>query len=824
MSLAEINLKIGGMHCAACARRLEKVLGELPGVDEARVNLALEKAFLRYDPGRASIERIHEAVQQAGYSVVPELLHLSFTVTGLNCAACVQRVEKALSSIAGVHEARVNLASGRAFVTYDPQLTNEAALRQAVIASGYGVEESGGASAEDRDAAQFKAARRKMIIAWLFTLPIMIWMIPEMFFHYIPFGHKAMHYGMIVLAAPVLLWPGREVYSGAWRGLRHGSANMDLLIAIGTAAAFITGFLSFFTPIANYAGIAAMIMAFHLTGRYLEARAKGKASAAIRRLLQLEARTANLIVNGEEREMPIDQVQVGDLMIVRPGEKIPTDGIVEEGESSVDESMATGESMPVAKGKGDAVIGATINREGVLRIRASRVGKDTFLAQVIRLVEEAQGTRVPVQEFADRVTGWFVPAVLVVAALTLGLWLILPGQMRAVLTAAAPYLPWVNPDLSTANLALISVVAVLVIACPCALGLATPTALMVGSGLGAANGVLIRHGAAIQLLLEAKTIVFDKTGTLTKGEPAVTDLYPAVGMPVGELLRLAAALEQGSEHPLARAVLERARQEADLELPPAESFAALPGKGARAQVEGRAVLLGNRRLMLENGISFDSLQDTSDSLEREGKTVVYVAVDGKAAGVIAVADVLKADAAATLEELRRRGYRTVMLTGDNPATAAAIAEAAGIDRVLAEVLPGDKAAEIKRLQEGGERVIMVGDGINDAPALTQADVGIALGSGTDIAIESSDITLVKGDLSAVITALNVSRATFRKIRQNLFWAFFYNLVAVPVAVLGLLHPVMAEIAMASSSITVVSNAIRLRRAKVREVPGLDYVA
>ncbi len=362
------------------------------------------------------------------------------------------------------------------------------------------------------------------------------------------------------------------------------------------------------------------------------------------------------------------------------------------------------------------------------------------------------------------------------------------------------------------------------IACPCALGLATPTALMVGSGLGAANGVLIRHGAAIQLLLEAKTIVFDKTGTLTKGEPAVTGLYPAVGMPVGELLRLAAALEQGSEHPLARAVLERARQEADLELPPAESFAALPGKGARAQVEGRAVLLGNRRLMLENGISFDSLQDTSDSLEREGKTVVYVAVDGKAAGVIAVADVLKADAAATLEELRRRGYRTVMLTGDNPATAAAIAEAAGIDRVLAEVLPGDKAAEIKRLQEGGERVIMVGDGINDAPALTQADVGIALGSGTDIAIESSDITLVKGDLSAVITALNVSRATFRKIRQNLFWAFFYNLVAVPVAVLGLLHPVMAEIAMASSSITVVSNAIRLRRAKVREVPGLDYVA
>ena len=462
-----------------------------------------------------------------------------------------------------VAEARVNLANGRAFVTYDPQLTTEAALRQVVLDSGYGVAETGSEGAADMETTRFKTARRKMIISWIFTLPIVIWMIPEMFFQYAPFGHGTMNYGMVVLAVPVLLWPGRETFSGAWRALRHGSANMDLLIAMGTAAAFITGPLSFFTPIASYAGISAMIMAFHLTGRYLEARAKGKASAAIRRLLQLEARTANLIVDGDEREVPIEQVQVGDLLIVRPGEKIPTDGTIEEGESSVDESMATGESMPVAKEKGDAVIGATINREGVLRIRAFRVGGDTFLAQVIRLVEEAQGTRVPVQEFADRVTGWFVPAVLAVAALTLGLWLILPDQMRVFLSAAAPYLPWVDPGLNTANLALVSVVAVLVIACPCALGLATPTALMVGSGLGAENGVLIRHGAAIQVLLEAKTIVFDKTGTLTKGEPAVTGIYPAAGMSTGELLRLAAALEQGSEHPLARAV-RAARQEADL--------------------------------------------------------------------------------------------------------------------------------------------------------------------------------------------------------------------------------------------------------------------
>ncbi|MEW5785472.1 MAG: copper-translocating P-type ATPase [Bacillota bacterium] len=816
MNMQEQSLKIGGMHCAACARKIESELGRLAGVAEARVNLATEKAYLRYDPERVGTEQIHNIIEQAGYSVVPEREHLSFTVTDLSCAACVRRVEQALRRVAGVEEARVNLATGQAFITYDPGQADEAALRRAVLDTGYGVGESReAAAADDRESSRFAAARRRMLIAWVFTLPVIIWMIPEMFFHYAPFGHGSMNIGMIVLAAPVLFWPGRETLGGAWRALRHGSANMDVLITMGTTAAFITGPLSFVFPIANYAGIAAMIMAFHLTGRYLEARAKGRASEAIRRLLQLEAHTANLLVDGDEKQVPIEQVRVGDLIIVRPGEKVPTDGSVEEGESSIDESMATGESMPIAKGPGDQVIGATINLEGVLRVRATRVGSDTFLAQVIRLVEEAQGTRVPIQEFADRVTGWFVPAVLVVAALTLGLWLLLPGSMRVVLNAAAPFLPWVDPGLSPFSLALISVVAVLVIACPCALGLATPTALMVGSGLGAENGVLIRHGAAIQALLEAKTIVFDKTGTLTRGEPAVTDIVPAGAFSETELLRLAGGLEQNSEHPLARAVMARARQAAALAIPGTDTFTALPGKGVRARIEGKEVLLGNRRLMLENQIDITFLEETIDHLENQGKTVIQVAADGSAAGVIAVADVLKADAPAALEELRRRGYQTVMLTGDNPATAAAIARAVGIDRVLAEVLPGDKAAEIRRLQEEGRRVIMVGDGINDAPALTQADVGIALGTGTDIAIESSDITLIKGDLAAVVTALNISRATFRKIRENLFWAFFYNLVAVPVAVLGLLHPVIAEIAMASSSITVVTNATRLRRARVK---------
>jgi Cu+-exporting ATPase len=816
MGTVEHDFRIEGMHCAACARRVEQELSRIGGVEQARVNLATEKAYVRYDPDKAAPRALYEAVERAGYRAAAAREHDTFKVVNLTCASCVNRVEQALSRVPGVGEARVNLASGRAFVTYDPAAADAAALRRAVIEAGYGVEEEARGPEEEADAQAwlFNAARLRMIVAWIFTLPVIIWMIPEMFFHFAPFGHGSMNLGMVVLAAPVLFWPGRETLLGAERALRHGTANMDVLISMGTVAAFLTGPFSFVFPIANYAGIAAMIMAFHLTGRYLEAKAKGKASEAIRRLLQLEARTANLIVGGDERQVPIEEVQAGDLMMVRPGEKIPTDGTVEQGESSVDESMATGESLPVPKGPGDPVIGATVNQEGVLQVRATRVGKDTFLAQVIRLVEEAQGTRVPIQEFADRVTGWFVPAVLGVAVLTLALWLLLPGPMRAVVEAAAPYLPWVDPALNRLSLAVVAVVAVLVIACPCALGLATPTALMVGSGLGAANGVLIRHGAAIQALLEARTIIFDKTGTLTKGEPAVTDIRAAGEWSEKDLLRLAAGLEQNSEHPLARAVVSRARQDEGLVIPAAGSFNAVPGKGVRAVIDGRAVLLGNRKLMVESGIE-PALDEAIEQLEGQGKTVMQVAVDGRPAGIIAVADVLKEDAPAALAELRRRGYETVMLTGDNPVTAAAIARAVGIDRVLAEVLPGDKAAEVKRLQEEGRRVIMVGDGINDAPALAQADVGIALGTGTDIAIESSDITLVRGDLAAVITALNVSRGTFRKIKENLFWAFFYNLVAIPVAVLGLLHPVIAEAAMASSSISVVTNATRLRRARVQ---------
>ncbi|RJX28512.1 MAG: heavy metal translocating P-type ATPase, partial [Dethiobacter sp.] len=519
--MTEINFKIEGMHCAACARRVETELGKLAWVEEARVNPATEKAYVRYDAEQGSREALFEAVDQAGYRAVPELERVSFRVLDLRCAACVQRVEQSLLQAPGVREARVNLADGGVHVAFDPAVVESSALREIVARAGYTVaqERETGRVEDDGEARRFADARRRMLIAWIFTVPIIIWMIPEMFMHFAPFGHGKLNVGMILLSTPVVFWPGRETLAGAWRALRGGSANMDVLIAMGTLAAFFTGPFSFVTPVANYAGIAAMIMAFHLTGRYLEAKARGRASQAIRRLLQLEARTANIIVDGDERQVPVEQLQAGDLMLVRPGEKIPTDGIVEQGESSVDESMATGESLPVPKETGDAVIGATLNQEGVLRVRATRVGRDTFLAQVIRMVEEAQGTRVPIQEFADRVTGWFVPAVLGVALFTLALWLLLPGPMSGVLAAASPYLPWVNPELGRVSLAVVAVVAVLVIACPCALGLATPTALMVGSGLGAENGVLIRHGAAIQALVEARTVVFDKTGTLTRGEP-----------------------------------------------------------------------------------------------------------------------------------------------------------------------------------------------------------------------------------------------------------------------------------------------------------------
>lgn len=558
-----------------------------------------------------------------------------------------------------------------------------------------------------------------------------------------------------------------------------------------------------------------MIMAFHLTGRYIETKAKGRASEAIRKLLTLEAREARIERNDEEISIPVSELQVGDLMVVRPGEKVPTDGEVISGESSVDESIATGESMPVEKSAGDKVIGATINKNGVLKVKATKIGKDTFLSQVIRMVEEAQGSKVPIQEFADRITAVFVPVVIGLALTTLASWLLFPGFFGGITEWAVGFIPWVNPNMGPVALAFYAAIAVLVIACPCALGLATPTALMVGSGIGAANGVLIRKGAAIQAMKDVDTIILDKTGTITEGKPGVTDVIPLNDVPEDRLMHMAASAEAGSEHPLGQAIVEFTRRR-NGSLSEIKQFEAVTGRGIKATIDGRQVMVGSRKMLEEAGIKLDqAIEQRMSDLEQQAKTAMLVAVDGNPAGIIAVADTIKPDSSKAIATLKEFGLNPVMVTGDNERTARAIAGQVGIDKVIAGVMPDQKSDEVRRLQQNGQVVAMVGDGINDAPALTQANVGIAIGTGTDVAIESGDIVLVQGDLSAVVKAVKLSRATFTKIRQNLFWAFFYNVVMIPLAVAGLLHPVLAEIAMAASSINVVTNSRRLQKKNIQ---------
>ncbi len=812
-----IELPIKGMSCASCAAHIEKTLQGLPGVKQAAVNFATEKATVKYEPNVADPKVLVEAVRDAGYEVPRE--QLTLPIGGMTCASCVAHVERALIGLDGVFAAKVNLATEKATVTYIPGMTSLDDLTQAVADAGYAVlqfpEEAAAPGEEevDQEERKMQAARFNMQVAWGFTVPIILWMFAEMFFGIIWPNQTAYDLGLITLAVPVLIWVGRKTYTGAWAAVRHGHANMDTLIALGTGVSFLTGPATFFFPVANYAGVAAMIMAFHLTGRYVEETAKGRASQAIRKLLELGAKTARILIDDREVEIPIERVAVGDVMVVRPGEKIPTDGVILEGESAVDESMATGESMPVNKSAGDEAIGATVNQEGLLKVQATKVGKDTFLSQVIKLVEECQGSKVPIQEFADRVTGIFVPVVIGIALLTLSAWLFFPEFMKPLVTFGG-FLPWVNPNLGVVTLAIVSTVAVLVIACPCALGLATPTALMVGSGMGAETGILIRSGEAIQTLKDINVIVFDKTGTITKGKPEVTDVVGVNGFNEESVLRLAGSAERGSEHPLGRAIVEWAEAKG-VTLAGPESFQAMRGKGVMASINGDRVLVGSRRLMREHGLDPASLEPELVRLEKEAKTAMLVAANATLAGVVAVADTLKDDSVGAIRELHQMGVQTAVITGDNQRTADAIARVVGIDQVLAEVLPDGKVTEIQKLQDRFELVAMVGDGINDAPALTQANVGIAIGTGTDIAIEASDVTLVSGQLSGVVSAIKLSRATFRKIKQNLFWAFFYNVVMIPLAIIGWMHPVLAEIAMATSSTSVVTNANRLRRVDIR---------
>jgi Cu+-exporting ATPase len=733
----------------------------------------------------------------------------TFSVDGMTCASCVVAIEKVLAKVPGVVSVKVNLATEKATVEYLKDEAGMADFRRAVESAGYSVISERTEERLDEDILKVEKARRRFLSAVIPAAVVMTLMMLHFMVVAIP-GYYAI---IALLGFPVVFLSGWSTHRASLMAIRHGRANMDVLISLGSVPAYFMGLAVFILPMTSFIEMATSIVTLHLLGRYLEVRAKGRASQAIKKLLQLGAKTAHIQVDGEEKEIAIQDVKLGDIMVVRPGEKIPTDGVIVEGESTIDESMATGESMPVAKKAGDEAIGATINQQGLLKVKATRIDKDTFLSQVIKMVAECQGSKVPIQEFADRVTGYMVPAVLVIALITVAAWLIFPGFFMNIITWAEPFLPWINPELGTVTLAFLAGIAVLVISCPCALGLATPTALMVSSGLGAEHGVLIRHGEAIEAMKDIHTIVFDKTGTITQGKPGVTDIISDQVVEEKYLLYLAAGLEQGSEHPLGQAVVKEAEKRGNA-LAKVESFEAVTGKGVKGKVDGKEVLAGNQKLMSDCQIDFSQFKDKLGELEDEAKTAILVAIDSQIVGIIAVADTLKEDSRQAIAELKKMGMETAMISGDNRRTAEAIARKVGITRVLAEVLPQDKVVEIQRLQDAVGMVAMVGDGINDAPALTQANVGIAIGTGTDIAIESSDITLVRGDLSSVVSAVKLSRATFRKIRQNYFWAWFYNGLAIPLAAFGLLHPMIGAAAMAMSSVNVVANSLRLRKAKI----------
>lgn len=809
------NIPITGMQCASCAKAIDKSLKKLDGVKKSEVNYATEQASVTYDPDKIDMNDIVEAVKSAGYSVTEEK-QIEMPIEGMTCASCAQANEKALEKLDGVISANVNLATDKATINYISGKAHKRDFIDAVKNTGYDVPDGWIKEGEEKkdkiqkDLEKVKKSKKKAYIAWGLTIPIIAWMIPEMFFGLMIGGEVIYNVGMVGLAVPILFYAGRETYSAAFRSFINLSPNMDALIMLGALSAFATGIpaslhqFGYAPNILNYAGVGGMIMAFHLTGRYVENKAKGRASQAIKKLMTLEAKTARVVEDGEEKEVPVDQIEVDDVMMVRPGEKIPTDGVVLEGESSVDESIATGESMPVTKEEGDEVIGATINKEGSLEVKATKVGKDTFLSQVIKMVEEAQGSRVPIQAYADRVTKYFVPTIITIAAVAFISWVILPDTFHSIIVWASDFIPWVQPGLGMWSLAIYAAVATLVIACPCALGLATPTALMVGSGKGAENGVLIRRGEAIQLMKDINTVVLDKTGTITKGEPGVTDF-------IGDdkTLQYAASVENKSEHPLGESIVHAA-QKKGLEMKDTEDFESVTGKGVKGSIQGEEVVVGSPDLMEDEGVKVE-YRDKFEDLQKEAKTSILVAVGGEVKGIIGIADQLKEDSKRAIQALKEQGLEPVMLTGDNEETAKAIAKKVNINRVLSEVLPDEKVDEVRKLQDQGELVAMVGDGINDAPALEQADIGMAIGTGTDIAIESGDIVLVKGDLSAVVKAVKLSHATFRKIKQNLMWAFAYNVVAIPIAFVGLLHPLIAEAAMAFSSINVVTNSTRLKK-------------
>lgn len=843
-----------GMTCASCAMRIEKGLKKVPGVADAQVNLATEQATVTYNAAQTGPEQMVQKVEAVGYKAIPLVVpapkpvepqvqeaHTILALEGMTCASCAMRIEKGLKRVPGVIDAQVNLATERGTVTYNPEQTGVEQMIQKVETVGYKAtpveqaapqhtpltqERNAANSApvvslstqqEDernaRKAAEIVRKRNLLLLGIALSLPVVIL---GMFFMNRFAGENVL---LLILTTPIWAIVGWDFHKGALKTLRHASANMDTLVSLGSTASYVLSVVATFFPRVvggvTFYDTTALIVTLIFLGKYLEARAKGQTNDAIKKLVGLQARTAHVIRAGQEVELPIEQVQVDDELVVRPGEKIPVDGKVLSGSSSVDESMITGESIPVGKGEGDTLIGATVNQRGLLHIQATKVGADTVLASIVRMVEQAQGSKAPIQRLADTISSIFVPVVLVIASLTFITWAILTnvfGLAVQTVSMMSTSNPWIT--------AIVAAVAVLVVACPCALGLATPTAIMVGTGKGAEQGILIKGGESLERIQAVRVVLLDKTGTITKGKPELTDVIAITSEQADEMLRLTAEAEQGSEHPLAAAIVEGAKGRGLNVNAYPERFTALAGRGLEAAIEGHEVLIGTRTLLRERTIDSTVLEERLKALEEQGKTAMLVVLDGKLAGAIAVADTVKVGSAEAISQLHQQGLTVWMITGDNRRTALAIASQVGIapEHVLAEVLPEDKANQVKHLQEQGLVVAFAGDGINDAPALVQADAGIAMGTGTDVAMEASDITLVKGNLRSIATALALSRATLRTIKQNLFWAFAYNVVLIPLAILSPLipflrenAPIFAAAAMALSSVTVVTNSLRLRR-------------
>ncbi|OPY64905.1 MAG: Copper-exporting P-type ATPase A [Syntrophorhabdaceae bacterium PtaU1.Bin034] len=794
----EAEIKVAGMTCVMCVKSVENSLRQLQGVSEARVNLGKETATVEYDPERLGLADLEKAIVDAGYQVIDE--KTAIKVGGMTCVMCKKAIEESLGRLPGIVEANVNLAAEKVYVTYNPRLSQPADMRRAIEDAGYqylGVEGELGEGEEEKVRARELAARRKrVLVGFALGIPLMILMYLPVDFH-----HSDLAYLLLVVSTPVFLYVSYPIFQAAWRALRNRNLNMDVMYAMGIGVSFAASVLGTFRLILSrdfmFYESAILLAAFLSMGRYLEAKAKGRTGAAIKRLMGLQPRTAVIITGGVEKEIPVEDVQAGDVLLVRPGERIPVDGEVVDGQSYVDESMITGEPMPVQKQKGDSVVGGTLNQNSVLRFTATKVGRETVLAQIVRLVEEAQGSKPPVQRLADTVVSYFIPVVLGIAICVFLIWYLVVGNSLLF--------------------ALTALISVLVIACPCALGLATPTAVTVGLGRGAELGILIKSGEALEVSQKVSVVALDKTGTLTLGRPEVTDVIP-VGADAGTLLQVAGGLEKNSQHPLAKAIVRRARVEGT---EPADSmnFNTLGGKGVTGEVGGREVIIGNRLLFEEKNIPYpEAIGRQISTLESQGKTVVIVASGGAVLGALAIADVLKETTPEAIRRFKQMGLRVIMITGDNARTAQAVAEQAGIDEVISEVLPQDKADEIKKLQESGGIVAFVGDGINDAPALARADVGIAIGSGTDVAIESGDIVLIKDDLMDAVAGLQLARKVMTRIKQNIFWAFAYNLALIPVASGALypffhltLKPEWAGLAMAMSSVTVVTLSLTLKR-------------